>query len=231
MINIEDLSLEKKIPVFSQLNLRVEDGESYVLLSSAGSSVDHLINIFTDLERDFKGTVEIDGSDIRCFPGLCRTHMAFLSAGGLWPQEMKIRDLISFLKRSLHIPADEFEEFCLKLNLDNISQKPIAGFEEVEWRRILLAMVQLKKCKNYIFRDFARGMPMDFNIGFKRNLLLLRKKPGAILYLGDDIFLAPEIGDRIGFMKKGKILLELKAAKMKQMNLRELYFHFLVDSR
>ncbi len=230
MINIEDLSLVKKVPVFSQLNLRVEEGESYVLLSSDSASADHLINIFTGLERDSKGTVEIDGCDLRRFPGLCRTHLVFLSAGSLWPPDLKIHDLISFLKRCLNLPADEFEEFCLKLNLDNISQKPIGGFEEVEWRRILLAMVQCKKCKNYIFRDFARGMPMGFNIEFIRNLLLLKQKPGSILYLGDDIFLAPEIGDRIGFMKKGKILLELKAAKMKKMDIRELYFHFLVDN-
>ena len=127
------------------------------------------------------------------------------------------------------IPEDAFEELFIKLNLERFYKKRISEVEAVEWRRILLAMVQLKKSCNYIFRDFARGMPLNFNIEFKRGLQHMKTKRCAILYLSDDVFFAPEIGDRIGFMKRGKLLLELNAAKMKKLSSRELYFQFLAE--
>jgi ABC-type uncharacterized transport system ATPase component len=43
------------------------------------------------------------------------------------------------------------------------------------------------------------------------------------------VFFAPEIGDRVGFLKKGKLLLELKGTKVKRMDLKELYFKFLAE--
>jgi ABC-type Na+ transport system ATPase subunit NatA len=229
MITIKNLYLKKKIPEISQLNLKVEEGESYVLLSAGDTTVSHLINIFTGLEKDFRGTIEIDETDIRSYQAGSQNHIAFLSTGGQWPPDMKIGSMIAFFKRNMNIPADEFEELFIKLNMDNIYKKRINEIEEVEWRRVLFSLTQLKKNKNYIFHDFARGMPLDFNIEFKKKLVHLKKKHCSILYLSDDVFFGPEIGDRIGFMKKGKLLLELKAAKMKRMDLRELYFQFLAE--
>jgi ABC-type Na+ transport system ATPase subunit NatA len=229
MINIKELCLKKKIPEISHLNLRVNAGESYVLLSTGDTALDHLTNIFSGLERDFKGIVEIDDIDIRANRDCSHKNIVLLNSGSQWPRDMKVGHMISFFKKTMNIPEDEFEELNSKLRLDTIHQKRISDLEEVEWRRILFSMVQLKKSKNYIFRDFARGMPLDFNIEFKRSVHQMRNNGCTILYLSNDVFFAPEIGDRIGFLKKGKLLLELKASKMKKLSLRELYFKFLVE--
>jgi ABC-type Na+ transport system ATPase subunit NatA len=229
MIKINDLYLKKKIPEISHLNLRVNAGESYVLLSTGDTALDHLTNIFSGLERDFKGIVEIDNIDIRSNRDYSHKNIVLLNSGSQWPRDMKVGHMISFFKKTMNIPEDEFEELNSKLRLDTIHQKRISDLEEVEWRRILFSMVQLKKSKNYIFRDFVRGMPLDFNIEFKRSVHQMIKNGCTILYLSNDVFFAPEIGDRIGFLKKGKLLLELKAAKMKKLSLRELYFQFLAE--
>jgi len=229
MINIKELCLKKKIPQISHLNLQVDDSESYVLLSAGDTAVDHLINILSGLERDFKGIVEIDNIDIRSNRDYSHKNIVLLNSGSQWPPGMKVGHMISFFKKTMNIPEDAFEELNSKLSLDTIHKKRISDLEEMEWRRILFSMGQLKKSKNYIFRDFARGMPLDFNIEFKRGVHQMKKNGCAILYLSSDVFFAPEIGDRIGFMRKGKLLLELKASKMKKLSLRELYFKFLVE--
>ncbi len=229
MIKLTDLSLKKKIPAISHFNLHVADGESYALLSSGDKAVDHLINIFSGLEREFKGTVEIDHMNILSALDCCRKQLVFLSGGPQWPHNMKTGHMISFFKKRMAIPDDEFEELYIKLDLQHIGRKKICDLEEVEWRRILFTLTQLKKSKNYLIRDFAKGMPLDFNLEFKKNLQRLKKEGCSILYFSDDVFFAPEIADRIGFMKKGKLLLELKAEKMKRMSLKELYFEFLSE--
>ena len=211
------------------MNLHIEEGEAYVLLSSGDTAVNHLINIFSGMERDFKGTVDIDGINILKGWNECSKNIVCLSPGSQWPLDMKVGNIISFFRRRMDICEDEFEELYIKLNMETISQKRISEVDEVEWRKILFALAKLKKSKNYIFRDFVKGMPLDFNLEFKKNIQLLKKSGCSILYISDDVFVAPEIGDRIGFMKKGKLLLELKAAKMKKMRLKELYFQFLVE--
>ena len=230
MINIVDLYLKKRIPEVSQLNLHIEEGEAYVLLSSGDTAVNHLINIFSGMERGFRGTVEIDGINIRDGWNGCRKNIVYVSSGSQWPPDMKIANMISFFKKRMDICEDEFEELYIKLNMENICQKRISDIEEVERRKILFALAKLKESKNYIFRDFVKGMPLEFNLEFKKSIQFLKKNGCSILYISDDVFFAPEIGDRIGFVKKGKLLLELKASKMKKMSLKELYFQFLLES-
>ncbi|HLP47612.1 MAG TPA: hypothetical protein VK186_02290 [Candidatus Deferrimicrobium sp.] len=229
MITIDNLDLKKKIPEISRLDLHISEGESYVLLSSGVNEFDHLNNIFSGVERDFTGSVRIDNADIRTDWEQCRRNSICLSADRQWPHDMKIGHVVSFFKNKLAISADEYEALYMELNIESIYQKRINELEEVEWRNILFALAQLKKSKNYILLDFAGGMPLEFNLEFKKTLSRMKKENCSILYLSDDVFFAPEIGDRIGFMKKGKLLLELKASKMKKMDLKELYFEFLAE--
>ena len=229
MIEVKNLDLNKKIPEISRLDIQIREGESYVLLSSRDTTIDHLVNIFAGVEHDFTGEVRLDDTDIRSNRDRCRKNIVLLSAGREWPPEMKTGTVVSFFKRSMDIPAEEFEELYIELNIDRLYHRKISELEEVEWRKILFALARPKKSRNYIFRDFAGGMPLDFNLDFKKSISRMKKQGCSILYLSDDVFFAPEIGDRIGFMKKGKLLLELKASKMKKMDLKELYFQFLSE--
>lgn len=229
MITIDNLDLKKKIPEISQLNLDIAEGESYVLLSSGEREFNHLLNIFSGVEPNFTGTVRIDSADIRITWEKCRQNSICLSAGRQWPHDMKIGSMVSFFKKRLNISEDEYEALNMELNIESICQKKINELDEVAWRKILFALAQLKKSKNYILLDFAGGMPLNFNLEFKKALTRMKKENCSILYLSNDVFFAPEIGDRIGFMKKGKLLLELKNSKMKKMDLKELYFEFLAE--
>jgi ABC-type multidrug transport system ATPase subunit len=229
MIEISDLYLKKRIPEISRLNLRVADREVYVLLSSEDTAINHLINIFIGLEAGFKGTVKIDNTDIVAQRRECRDLFIYLDTGDQWPPDMKIGSVFSFFKKQLEIPEEKFEELYITLNMENINHLNIGELEEIQLRRILFALARLKASKNYIMHDIALGMPLDFKLELKKSILQLKSAGSALLYFSNDVFFAPEIGDRIGFMKKGKLMLELKAATMKKMNLRELYFQFLTE--
>lgn len=229
MIELKNLNLKKKIPVISRLDIQIRDGESYVLLSSHDTTIDHLVNIFSGVERDFTGEVRLNDVEIHSGRDRCRNNSVLLSPGREWPPDMKTGAVVSFFKRNMDIPEEEFEELYIELNIDSIYHRKVSELEEVEWRKILFALARLKKNRNYIFRDFAGGMPLDFNLEFKKSISRMKAGNCSILYLSDDVFFAPEIGDRIGFLKKGKLLLELKASKMKKMDLKELYFQFLSE--
>jgi len=241
MIGIENLFLTKKIPEISDLNLQVKKGETYVLLSSGDNVNNHLINIFMGLEQDFKGKITVNSKDISSpqlqwrkdvvsKPNNDRSRMILrLDISRDWPPVIKMKNLMLFLKRTMDISEDQFEEFKLKINLERLYSKRISELAEVERRRILFAAARLRECNNFVFYDFTKGMSIDFILEFKEHLRQLKEKGCSILYISSDVFFAPEIGNRIGFMKKGKLLLELKGIKVRRMNLKELYFKFLAE--
>jgi ABC-type Na+ transport system ATPase subunit NatA len=229
MITIKDLYIKKKIPEISKLNLEVADNEAYVILSPDETAFNHLSNIFSGLEKDFKGIVAIGDFNLQTQWEQCEPAITHLKIGKEWPQDMKIGNVVDFFKKKYRVPDDLFEELYIKLNMDNIFHLKWSQVEAPVRRKLLFELACFKKSENYILRDFARDMPLDFKLELKNKLLELKSKGHSILYMSDDVFFAPEIGDRIGFMKKGKLLLELKAATMKKMSLKELYFQFLGD--
>ncbi|MCP4152469.1 MAG: hypothetical protein GY757_32320 [bacterium] len=229
MIKTTNLSLQKRIPEISDLDLHIPPGETYVLLSATNSPVEHLINIFMGLERDFEGSVQIDDMDMLASPEACLEQLTFLSGGGQWPSYLKVGDLLSFLKHTFNIPGEAFAELYVKSNIKSLLTKKINELDELQRRKLLFSICRLKKGKNFIIRDYVKGMSMAFTLDFKKKLRKMKKELCSILYLGDDVFFALEIGDRIGFMKKGKLLLELPGSKLKKMDLKELYYQFLVE--
>ncbi len=229
MITTANLFLKKGIPQISNLDLHIQPGESYVLLSAGDRAVDHLSNIFLGLEKEFEGSVRVEDIDILAHPEVCLEHLTFLSSGSQWPPDMNIGDILTFFKTSFKISGVAYAELYVKSNMENLLSKKISELEELEWRKFLFSICRLKKGKNFIIRDFVKGMPLDFTLDFKKALRQMKKELCSILYLGDDVFFALEIGDRIGFMKKGKLLLELPVSRLKKMDLKELYFQFLVE--
>ncbi|MCP4213798.1 MAG: hypothetical protein GY765_04030 [bacterium] len=229
MIKTTHLSLQKRIPEISDLDLHVQPGETYVLLSVMDSAVDHLINIFLGLEKGFEGVVQVDDYDLLSSSEACLEQLTLLSGGDQWPSYLKIGDLLPFLKATFQIPEADFAELYVKSNMKSLLPKKLSALEEWERRKFLFSICRLKKGKNFVIRDYVKGMPMEFTLEFKKALRKMKKEQCSILYLGDDVFFALEIGDRIGFMKKGKLLLELPVSRLKQMDLKELYFKFLVE--
>jgi len=229
MIKTTGLNLKKEILEISHLDLHIHDGESYSLLASGDRAQDHLVNIFLGLEEDYQGNVLVNDIDIRSSQNSYTEHLVYLSSGNQWPQDLKFSHLLSFFKEKLALDKNVFEEFLIRSNIENLGHKKISNFDESEIRQILFSMARLKKNMNFIFKDFMKGMPPDITLEFKKGIEELKEGGSSILYLGDDVFLAPEISDRIGFMKKGKLRLELTGTKMRKMDLKELYFKFLAE--
>lgn len=229
MIEIENLFLKKRIPEISELNLQVASGETYVMLSSGNRVNAHLINILTGRERRFCGRVRVDERDILEGRHWLQRHLAFVDKSSDWPPVMRVSDVLNFLWRTTGVSEDDFEEFKIKMNLERLNRQRLNDLEEPERRRLLFSAVRLSNCGNIVIHDLAKGMPVDFILEFKENIRRLKQGGTSLFYISDDVFFAPEIGDRVGFVKKGKLLLELPGVKVRRMDLKELYFRFLTE--
>ncbi|MCP4154939.1 MAG: hypothetical protein GY757_44865 [bacterium] len=159
MIKIENLCVKKKIPGISHLELTIEAGESYVLLTAEDTATNHLLDIFSGIETLFRGRVLVDGTDILTDAGACRSRLACLGKEHGWPQDMRVKNLLSFFEKKTGITEEEHEELFITSDMEGLSAKKIGDLEETQWRRLLFFLVRLKQCKNFVIHDFAKGMP------------------------------------------------------------------------
>ena len=74
-----------------------------------------------------------------------------------------------------------------------------------------------------MINDFIHGAEKSFELKFNKLLLQQKARGRSILFLGNDIFYASEIADRVGFIKNGHLLFEADAADLKDMDIKGLY--------
>jgi ABC-2 type transport system ATP-binding protein len=194
---------QKKVAGLDELEIKLTGGESNVVLSRGKNVYNHFYNVLYGKNRVFEGKIFLDGKNIvreknkKDFLYICHAEDI--------PIYIKTGDFVSFLARASGITKKELTQLKQQFNINELGSKYFKELEKKDKGPILLEMALLKKSKVYLIYDFAAGMPPDFLKGFIDRLEKLKKEGPAIIYLTDDYFLAPKIGDTISALKKDEI--------------------------
>lgn len=224
--------LPRHLSKLETFKLQIKKGESYTLLSGDDLIKEQLYVIFSGVlsgmpewEKLIEKVSLIEGSDTTA------SGVAFVCKLDEWPADIKVGDFLMLLKRLAGNKSSSAEEISILMGIDTIKRKYFGTIDESEKRKVVFAGARLKESDFYIFDDFARGMPLEFLIEFRKNLRRLKENGDRILYLSNDVLLAPEIGDRIGIMKNGRLLFFVKDSDLRQMNLNEMFFQYFADKK
>lgn len=191
---------DKMGPDPNKLDLSINSGESVVLLTTAGTIINQLYNVFSGIRRGFTGRVKINKEDIVSVKSMKKKDFIYLCQPDKIPGNINAGDFISFFKKLLHIPAKDIRRFVENLRIEQIEKKTINELKDKEKGRFLFALAQLKNSGIYMIHDFAKGMPIDFITEFKDRIKRLKEEGGSILYLSNDVLLATKIGDRVTYL-------------------------------
>lgn len=227
MIAIKNLTREKNDFCLSALSLEVGKGEIYFLLNRRDRDNDSLFQILSGFQPAGSGEIFYDGV---CPPAAERPQAAIfidrLNDHADFDTETKLGQWLDFL-------------CALGLNRENVYKTLLVGdFHERQLKKKVrdlapetFKLAYLAAClaagsTNIVINDFIRGAEKSFELKF--NKLLLQKKAAghAVLFLGNDIFYASEIADRVGFIKNGRLMFEVSAADLKEMDIKDLYSKF-----
>jgi energy-coupling factor transporter ATP-binding protein EcfA2/ABC-type transport system involved in multi-copper enzyme maturation permease subunit len=229
MVRFDSSTFMKKLPPTGKLNLKVRKGESYVLLSAIGGVGDQLYVLYSGAVKGFKNWDQIQEKFKIMADDQQNGDFVFVGKTAEWPGNIKVGDFLNLMRRLTGIDKNEADEISILLGIDNIKKKYFGAAQESEKRQAVFAAAKMKNSKYYIFDDFASGMPVEFIIEFSRNIRRLKESGKGILYLSNDVLLAPEIGDRIGIMKGGQLLFDVKDSELRQMNLNQVYFQYFAN--
>jgi len=228
MIALKNLTFEKGDFFLSDLSLEVASGEIYFLLNRLDQVNNFLFRAMGGFQSAGSGKIAYDGVPL---VGAERPpNTVFIDRIGDcadFDADARLGHWLDFLcaqglsRKNIYktLLVGNFHERQLK--------KMVRDLTPETFKLAYLAFCFAVDSGNVVINDFIRGAGKNFELKF--NKLLLQKKAAgrSILFLGNDIFYASEIADRVGFIKNGRLMFEAASADLKDMDIKDLYLKFL----
>ena len=217
-------------PAVQNLTLQVGGGEILGLLGANGAGKSTTINMLLGFLSPDSGTVKINGLDTtRKAKEVCNMIGYIPENVNLYPYLSGLENLDYFCRLAgLRYTKSELQDFLntCGLQTDAHSQK-VSGYSKGMRQKVGIAIAYAKMAEVYLLDEPASGLdPLASN-----ELSALLKKlaaEGAIIFMAShDIFRVREVCHRIGILKKGSLVKEIRSEEVNANELENLYLEYM----
>jgi ABC-2 type transport system ATP-binding protein len=231
MIQLQDVSKSfKGHTAIKNLSLNIEKGEIVGLLGANGAGKSTTINLLLGFLNPDSGIVKINNISVPEYPQQTRKLIGYIPENvELYPYLSGLENLDYFSKLSgLNYSKTELSTLLNSCGLDSKEhQKKIKSYSKGMRQKVGIAIAYAKKATVYLLDEPASGLdPLASN-----ELSILLKKLAAegatILMASHDIFRVREVCNRIGILKNGALVKELKSKAVSADELESLYLEFM----
>ena len=214
----------------NNLSLNIDKGEILGLLGANGAGKSTTINMLLGFIKPDTGIVTIDQMSVSEKTKEVRKLIGYIPENvNLYPYLTGIENLDYFCRLAgMKYSKSELQHFLNTCGLQNeaFNQK-VSGYSKGMRQKVGIAIAYAKKTKVYLLDEPASGLdPLASN-----ELSVLLKKlvaEGAtILMASHDIFRVREVCDRIGILKNGSLVKELRSKEVSANELESLYLEYM----
>ena len=231
MINIQGASKSfKGNPAVQNLSLQVKSGEILGLLGANGAGKSTTINMLLGFLRPDSGTVQIDNKDCFAQSKVVRKRIGYIPENvNLYPYLSGLENLNYFCTLAgLRYSKTNLHDFLSTCGLQpEAHDKRISSYSKGMRQKVGIAIAYAKKAMVYLLDEPASGLdPMASN---ELSVLLkkLASNGATILMASHDIFRVREVCHRIGILKQGTLVKELRGEAISANELETLYLDFM----
>ena len=214
----------------NNLNLTVQSGEIYSLLGANGAGKSTTINMFLGFTEPDSGTVTIAEKDATKQAAETRKFIGYIPENvNLYPYLSGIENLDYFCRLAgLKYSTGELQDFLTTCGLQSEAhKKKVSGYSKGMRQKVGIAIAYAKKAKVYLLDEPASGLDPLASNELSELLRKLAKEGASILMATHDIFRAREVCDRIGILKQGNLVKELKSEEVTANELEQLYLEYM----
>jgi len=213
------------LTALDHVDLDIERGEIFALLGPNGAGKTTLIGVICGIVNATSGTVTADGHDI------VRESRAARTAIGLVPQELStdtfetVRATVTLSRGLFGKPKDpaHIEKVLRSLSLWEKRDSKIMTLSGGMKRRVLIAKALSHEPKILFLDEPSAGVDVELRREMWQMVRELRETGVTIILTTHYIEEAQQMADRIGVIRKGKlILVEEKAELMEKLGKRQL---------
>jgi len=235
---IETIELTKRyedgLLAVDHLTFKVEPGEIFCMFGANGAGKTTTINILLNFIPPTEGRALIEGIDVTKEPLRSKDYISFVSENvTLYGNFSAYQNLDYFCKlagkRKLTKAdyARALESVGLQKDAFEMRTK---NYSKGMRQKLGLAIAVLKDAPNILLDEPTSGLDPKSGQEFLNLLMKMRDQGKSIFMSTHDIFRAKLIADRVGFMKRGRLVMLKTKADLQGEDLTALYVQYMDES-
>ena len=236
MIETQELTklYEDGLLAVDHLTFRVEPGEIFCMFGANGAGKTTTINLILNFLKPTSGTALVEGIDVTKEPLKSKDHISYVSENVmLYGNFTAYQNLDYFCKlagrrkltkvdysRALESVGLQKEAFDMRTRAYSKGMRQKLG----------LAIALLKDAPNVILDEPTSGLDPKSGQEFLTLLHKMRDQGKSVFMSTHDIFRAKLIADRVGFMRKGRLVMLKTKAELEGEDLTALYVQYMEET-
>lgn len=226
-----------KTRILKDISLRIPKGIIHVIIGPSGAGKTTLIKVINGLVKPQKGTVKVLGHSLKK-----STMVNLRSQIGYIPQNMGLVRILSARENVLMgglkrvgtlrsifniFPKEEIEhadKLLGMLGLESKKNVKVYRLSGGEKRRVAIARALMQNPKILLADEFLSDIDFVKTELIMKKIKELKKKFDlTVIMVEHDICVAKEFGDKVAFMRNGKLIPELSAKELDSVNLCRMF--------
>jgi len=217
------------------LTFKVEPGEIFCMFGANGAGKTTTINLFLSFIPPTSGTALIEGVDVAKDPLRAKRHVSFVSENVmLYGNFTAIQNLDYFSKLAgkRTLAKKDYAEVLDRVGLQKEAfDRRVKNFSKGMRQKLGIAIALVKDAPNVLLDEPTSGLDPQSGREFLEILVQMRDKGKSVFMSTHDIFRAKLMADRIGFMRKGRLVMMRTASELAHDDLTDLYIQYMEEQR
>lgn len=234
---IETIELTKRyedeLLAVDHLSFKVEPGEIFCMFGANGAGKTTTINLLLNFLPPSEGKALIEGIDVTKEPLRSKEYVSFVSENvmlyGNFTAFQNL-DYFSKLAGKRNLTKADYAKALTSVGLqEEAFQMRTKNFSKGMLQKLGLAIAVLKGAPNILLDEPTSGLDPKSGQEFLTLLIKMRDEGKSIFMSTHDIFRAKLIADRVGFMKKGRLVMLKTRAELEGEDLTQLYVQYMEE--
>ncbi len=233
ILKAEDLSkrYEDGVLALDHINLSVRAGEVYCLLGANGAGKTTTINLFLGFIPPTTGACLINGIDVDKDPLEAKKYVSFVSENVMLYGNFTARQNLDFFAKlggKANLTKDDYYRVMRRVSLqEKAFEQRVKNFSKGMRQKLGISIAVIKNAPAILLDEPTSGLDPKAAEEFQEILAELKNEGKAILMSTHDIFRAKEIGDRVGIMKEGRLVMERTREDLRTEDLVKIYIDYM----
>ena len=233
ILKADDLSkrYEDGVLALDHLNLEVRPGEVYCLLGANGAGKTTTINLFLGFIPPTTGTCAIKGIDVHKDPLEAKKYVSFVSENVMLYGNFTARQNLDFFAKlggRTGLGKDDYYQVMRRVSLqEKAFDQRVKTFSKGMRQKLGISIAIIKDAPAILLDEPTSGLDPKAATEFLEIMAELKDQGKAILMSTHDIFRAKEIGDRVGIMKEGRLVMERTRQELQYEDLVKIYIDYM----
>jgi ABC-2 type transport system ATP-binding protein len=215
------------------LNLEIKEGEIFFLLGANGAGKTTTINLFLNFIEPSGGKALINGIDVTKEPLESKKYVSYVSENVMMYGNFSARQNLDFFAKlggKPNLTRDDYYMQMREVGLqEEAFEKKVKTFSKGMRQKVGLTIAIIKDAPNILLDEPTAGLDPKAAAELMQILLNLKRQGKSILMCTHDIFRAKNIADRVGIMKKGRLVMVRTRDEFLEDDLEKIYMEYMQE--